>query len=204
MEEYGKENLVEAIEDGKIVKVTEDYARKEGLLVIKRPELKPKFEKSNKMDPRSGMLRFELYRRPLRKVQNNVLASLLENFHWVITQKRKQRGLTRKQFAQVLGETEETIKFLENGILPADDYILINKVQSYLGVNLRKDGIDFDKPVRQLIRDPAKEKEIIEEVSRKMKGENRELPVDKSKDEIDSAKAAVIDDIDLVIDEDKF
>ncbi len=205
MEESKRDNMVEAIEDGKIVKVTEEYARREGLLVIKRPELKPSFSKSNKIEPRSGMLKFELYRRPLRKVQNNVVSDLVENFHWIISQKRKQTGISRKQFAQALGESEDTIKFLENGILTIDDFILINKVQSYLGINLRKDGRDFNKPIREMIRDPVKEKEILEEVSAKMKDSRKELPFDKSEDsddDIDNAKAAVIDDyVDLEIDE---
>jgi len=36
---------------------------------------------------------------------------------------------------------------MENGILLGDNYILVNKIQSHFGINLRKDGKSFNAPI---------------------------------------------------------
>ena len=78
------------------------------------------------------------YRRPLRN-KDEIRASLIDNFHWTLQSKRKQLNLTRRQVANSISSSEEDIKQLENGVLPAHDYILINKLEDYYHINLRKD-----------------------------------------------------------------
>jgi len=51
---------------------------------------------------------------------------------------RRARHISREQFARDLGESETVVKMIEQGILPEDDNRIIRKVESYLGINLRK------------------------------------------------------------------
>ena len=73
--------------------------------------------------------------------KNEIVGSLVDNFHWVLISRRKQLNITRKQLAQSISVPEEDIKALENGILPHSDYVLISKLENYFKINLRKTGI---------------------------------------------------------------
>ncbi|MEK6934193.1 MAG: helix-turn-helix transcriptional regulator [Nanoarchaeota archaeon] len=149
--------LVEAIEEGKIVNVPEDYAVREGLPILRRSKSEEiikdvKGEKSLDVKDLRGVDRREIfglnYKKPWRK-RNDVIDSLFDNFQWTITAKRRQLGLTRKKLAEAIGSNEEDIKMIENGVLPSDDFVLVSKIQDYLGINLRKDGQTFGKSLMQ-------------------------------------------------------
>ncbi|MEI6731791.1 MAG: hypothetical protein WCK90_03870 [archaeon] len=181
--------LVDAIEDGRLVRVTEEYARQEGLLVVKRPtppipSYDPKLGSSH-MHERQGIKPFDAFRRPLRPSKNNIINELVENFHWKIMERRKNRGLSRKQFAAAIGEREENIKLVENGILPYDDYVMLSRIQQVLGLNLRKDGRKFDTSARTLV-EPGKEERKVESRKQESKESAEEL--------IDDIRGAVADD----------
>lgn len=161
--------FVEAIEEGKIVKVTEEYAKREGLLVIRKqndtttydytPEKKETFTRKNEDKRLRKDFTLNKMRKPLNYYKNNIINDLVDNFHWEIIKARKIKNVTRKQVAQALNENEETIKMIENGILPDDNYILVNKIQSYFGINLRKDGKNFSAPL--VLRKPERETKMI-------------------------------------------
>ena len=51
--------------------------------------------------------------------------------------------MSRKQVASSIACTENDLKMMENGVLPSNDFVLVNKLQSYYSINLRKDGKDF-------------------------------------------------------------
>ena len=147
------ERLVEAIKEGEIVRVSESQAREEELFILRSfpvsEEVKEqKIEKPRTIDftekyrkagirdvPRVETWRKKSYQR------NNVLNSLRDNFHWDISKTRRARGFTRKQFAEAIGETEERVRIVENGGLPDDNFSMINKIESKLGINLRKEKI---------------------------------------------------------------
>lgn len=138
--------MVDAIEDGRIVRVAEEYAKREGLMIIRRPESSavdsPRVQQQMKLAPRlrgerKAYFDIDKYRRPWHD-KNEILGSLSDNFHWVLGSRRKQLNLTRKQLAQSVGSSEEDIKALENGVLPHNDYVLISKLETYLKINLRK------------------------------------------------------------------
>lgn len=162
--------MVEAIDDGRIVRVSEEYAKREGLPILRRSNIESKEKKivsegdlvkrkefsgrgifDSNRSSNKGILAFEEYRRPLKRSESDVTNELKDNFHWDILKKRKEKGISRKQFAVDLGVSEEEVKIVENGRLPRNDFVLINKIQSYLGINLRKDGVDFMKPAREKV-----------------------------------------------------
>ncbi len=157
--------IVEAIEEGKIVRVHESYAKKEGLLIIRKAEVKKEVKKKPE-EPEK--LYFEDFRRPLNWKNSQVVAELSNNFNWEISKRRKELGLTRRQLAKAINDTENNIKMLENGALPKNDFIIINKIQSYLNINLRKDKKNFSGSARSLITEkPA-------EVKKENLGEKKE------------------------------
>ncbi len=63
---------------------------------------------------------------------------LVENFHWIIMRERRAKHISREQFAKDLGESETLIKMVEQGVLPENDNLIINKIEGYLHINLRK------------------------------------------------------------------
>ena len=63
---------------------------------------------------------------------------LVDNFHWLIMIERRKRKLTQEQLAKEIGESETVIKMAEQGFLPEDDYKIITKLESFLGVKIRK------------------------------------------------------------------
>ncbi|MDD5012288.1 MAG: hypothetical protein PHQ66_01420 [Candidatus Nanoarchaeia archaeon] len=65
---------------------------------------------------------------------------LIENFHWKIQQVRRAKRITREEFIRGIGESDATVKMVEQGFLPSNDYKIINKIEGFLGINLRKAG----------------------------------------------------------------
>lgn len=147
---------VDAIEDGKIVHVTEEYAKEEGLFILRReietnvPEKKEaRFISRNPEPMRKTRLDLDPYRKPLKFGEERIEKSLAEHFHWEIARMRKVRGLSRDQVAASLGVSKEDIKMVENGVLPSQDFILISKIEKFFGISLRKDGKDFvNSPIK--------------------------------------------------------
>ncbi|MCX8159077.1 MAG: hypothetical protein N3D20_02195 [Candidatus Pacearchaeota archaeon] len=180
----GGEKIVEAIENGKIVRVSESYAKREGLLVLRvvqQSEPQGFFEKIGykksgtievkKDRDRKMIAGMDDLRRPLRYKEGDVTKELVENFHWKISQKRRERGLTRKQVALAIGESENDIKIIENGVLPANNFILVSKLENYLGLNLRKDKTMAPSLTKEL--NATRVSEVLKRVSSSV-GENKE------------------------------
>ncbi len=159
-----QEDFVDAIEEGKIVKVTEEYARLEGLPIIRRYSPVIQTDKKKKQEE-IPYISLDDLRKPL-KPKSQVLSELVENFQWQISKKRRELGITRRQLAQKISEPEYHIKMIENGILPKDDFVIINKIQSVMNINLRRDKKDFSQPARSLLQDKL-EKEGVDKQEKK-------------------------------------
>lgn len=160
------EEYVDVIKEGEIVTMTLSQARKEDLFVLrKKIAVEPA-----PLPPRPGSLvnsrqKVSELVRPVSKwhsyqseyKKNNVGKELVDNFHWEVTKARKARNLSRKQLGEAIGESESTIKMIENGELPSDDFVLTSKIQNYLGINLRRDGKTFEMPREPLKRTYSKD-----------------------------------------------
>ncbi len=167
LEESG---FVEAIENGRIVKVLESHAKKEGLPILRKSiqsnapqtmqgNTKNKIEKEYR-DERSKRLLDHL-RKPSGWKDKQVVSELVTNFNWQISKKRRDKGMTRRQLASLTGTDEESIKLIENGLLPSPDFILINKIQTVLALNLRRDRVDFHKEIpMNKIKDEVKKYDL--------------------------------------------
>ncbi|HLC54223.1 MAG TPA: hypothetical protein VJK07_01195 [Candidatus Nanoarchaeia archaeon] len=155
-----EEKLVDVIRDGEIVTVSEVQARAEDLFILRERHAPPAApapltghsvlrtaSQIPRMTPAQKLIpRWHSYQPEYTK--NNVAKELIDNFHWEIGKARRERNMTRLQMANALNASEDVIKMLENGELPSDDFVLINKVQSFLHINLRRDGRSFDASAR--------------------------------------------------------
>ncbi len=141
--------IVDALRDGGIVKVTEREAIEEGLLILRRPVLQSTFVPPSRSPVKSAEARHNTRHSTVKDYRaNNVRGDLKENFHWEIARARRLKNLTRGQLANLLNVSEEQIIFIERGELPKDDYVLINKLERYLNIRLRKEAVVSQVPVR--------------------------------------------------------
>jgi ribosome-binding protein aMBF1 (putative translation factor) len=159
-----EEKIVEAIQDGRIIRATEAYAKREGLAILRRPVYQ---EAKKTMDPRTEEkqkrtaqdfklgLKESIYTPPSWK-EKQVTSELVPNFNWLIRTERKKRNLTKSQLARMIHDKEENIKLIEFGKLPSEDFVLINKLQNFFNVNLRKDGRrDFTESAYKLLQEKS-------------------------------------------------
>ncbi len=68
---------------------------------------------------------------------------LIDNFHWDLMRTRRLKKITQEELAKEISESVVAIKMAEQGILPEDDYRLVNKLESFLGIKIIKDNARF-------------------------------------------------------------
>jgi len=167
-----KVRLFDAISNKGIVKICADCNMTERLPLIKkatdRQIEESQRQKSvrdmlggmnrNKMSGREMSLR-ELVDKNMKERLSKQPSDLIDNFHWEIQRIRRLRKITREQFAKGISEPESTVRMLEQGILPNNDYKIINKIEGFLQINLRKPGTsgmpDTNQAPEQKRRFPA-------------------------------------------------
>lgn len=179
-----KVRLYDAISNRGLIKICDDCASREDIPIIKHPtqeqiiESKTPGSKSVR-DRLRNMQRnnFVIGKEPTlrdlvdKKFKTNTFqtpSDLVPNFHWTIQQIRRTRRITREQLAKGIGESEATIRMVEQGILPNGDHKIINKIESYLGVTLRKGSSNSISPRQFSLDNSLIEKEKKEEMPKKL------------------------------------
>jgi len=143
---YLNDGIVEVIREGEIVRVPESQAIEEDLFILRKviePEREPVPTLPSKQTPQGRTVKSysNLESWKAGKVsykRNRVIDDLVDNFHWEIVKARRYKDLTRKQLAEAVGVSEGDFKIIEFGELPKDDFVLINKIENYLGINFQK------------------------------------------------------------------
>ena len=136
------ECIVEVIKEGEIIRMSESQAIDEDLFVLRkvieqeREVLDLSNIESSKPAPASRLKEWRAGQINLKK--NNVLEDLKDNFHWEISRVRRMKNISRKQLADKVEESEESLRMIEFGELPSDDFVLISKIERILGISLRK------------------------------------------------------------------
>lgn len=123
------EMFVEAIEEGKIVRVLREYALQEKLIIIKKKESDLPF--ADHTDEAKAVSEKPYY------LKNDVLAGLKDNFNWELQRQRKLRNLTRRQLANMSSVAEQDIITLEKGAIP-ENLIALSKLEVFYNISLRK------------------------------------------------------------------
>jgi len=136
------------------VKICERCSLINGIPIIKMPSAEQLKESEKPYNVKSRLLRLA-HLKPEEKKENpiyNVLKKLeekpaakedlvfklVDNFHWVIQTARRRRGLTQKQLAEAIAESEAGIRMLEKAIIPSSPLNLLRKLEQYLNVSLIK------------------------------------------------------------------
>ena len=107
---------------------------------------------------------------------------LIDNFHWNISMERKKRHMSLTQLGGIIGESETTLKMIEQGFVPDDGNRIIGKIEQYFNINLRKTSakpISKEQPARILNFDQKSLDSLTIEDLKKMKEEtekNQEHP----------------------------
>lgn len=147
-------DIVEAIKEGEIVRMSEAQAREEDLFILRRvsepaketdykvvstkESVKTVWKEEHGIDPSYSKLQTWKSGKFSYK-RNEVIKDLIDNFHWHITRARRAKDMNRKDLADAIGVSEGEIKMIEMGELPKDDFVLISKIENKLGVSLRKE-----------------------------------------------------------------
>lgn len=146
-----EKKLVDAISEQGIVKICEDCLAIEDLPVIKKVEEQPEKQKSVRERLIGMNKKFSYGKEPTlrdlidEKYKKNpqIYSDLIDNFHWEIQRARRKKKITREQFAKGIGESESTVRMIEQGILPEENYKIISRIEEFLLVNLRKTNSGF-------------------------------------------------------------
>lgn len=154
-----KVRLFDAISDEGLIKICEKCSREEHIPIIRRPttfQLKEAERKQTFYEKASSSLNKPFEREtPVKKEQEVTLREIVDrnyeqrmpkkvgprpeminNFHWVVMRARRMKKLTQAQLAKQIAESEAAIKMAEQGILPEDDYRLVNKLENYLEIKI--------------------------------------------------------------------
>lgn len=89
-------------------------------------------------------------------VKANKPVDLRDNFNWYIQRARRARGISQKQLAATIGESEFVIKMIENGELPDDGLRVIDKMQQFLRINLKKSEAEAEQNRIEAVKKPTR------------------------------------------------
>ena len=78
------------------------------------------------------------YQKKIQKSSGKPRVKLIDNFHWILMRSRRSRKLSQQQLAEAISESEIAIKMAEQGIMPADDFRLVNKLENFLSIRIRQ------------------------------------------------------------------
>lgn len=232
-----KVRLSDAIKPEGIVKICNACASKEKIPIIRKPtefqikesEKEPlKFRESVKKFEQTRMTENELLRRQDTTLKDIVdknferrvkeqekekpKLDVVENFNWIILRARRAKKLTQTQLAKEISESGAAIKLAEQGILPNDDYRLVNKIEDYLGIRLMKDEVvnrfrqmprqlNFDLPtMKSLTISDLREMRKLKEKSKEEKPEfNKENMSEKDKANYEQDREMTEEEVDDIL-----
>ena len=149
--------LLDAIYENEIVKICERCGVTESIPIIRKPttsqlkESERSYGAYQRLKTLSGGKEGERIKESildkmkkldenpdLEKPEKEKPFNLIDNFHWEITRGRRNKGLSQRQLAWAIGESETAIKMLEKGELPEQPEKLIRKLEQFFQVKLRE------------------------------------------------------------------
>ena len=213
-----KVRLYDAISEKGIIKICGECAAIEKIPIIRKPtedQIADSQRQKSVRDMLAGVNRGkslagreftlrELVDRNLKERLAKQPSDLIDNFQWTIQRVRRNRKITREQFAKGIGESEATVRMLESGVLPNNDYKIINKTESFLGINLKKrENSDLSGSTRRetpkrlgFDRETASQLKIADLREMKKRQEEVKKPVDSWEEETSQNDEDFLDEID--------
>jgi ribosome-binding protein aMBF1 (putative translation factor) len=175
--------LFDAIHGTEAVHSCEKCAIIEGIPLLKKPSTKQlkEAERANSVYTRlkrlagmktrdeqveSFMERLEkVDETPLSKEESDKPLNFIDNFHWHIQRARRNKGLSVKQLAWALGESESAINMIEKAEIPEDAEKLIRKLEQFFQIKLRE-RTEQEKQKEQEKKERLKEKSKIPDIEK--------------------------------------
>lgn len=178
--------LVDAIYENEIVKICEECAVNENFPIIRRPNSfqlkaseKPftvyqrlarmagiKTEKKEEKLETKGITLDKLRpakdysqlrrEREIKASRFNKPLDLVDNFNWHIQMIRRDKKMTVGQLASSIGESESALKMIEQNNLPDDADMIIEKIEQFLKIKLRKSEVEKEQARIEKTRMPAR------------------------------------------------
>ncbi len=152
-----KARLYDVIYEGKMGILCERCSIIENIPILKKPDDTQLKASSRNIEVYERMKRLSGYKDPtkpelnLRKERLNELEknpslqlpikqqlNLIDHFHWEIMKNRRRKGLSHKQLAEAIGESEIALEMLEREKLPENSQYLIKKLEQFFQISLRK------------------------------------------------------------------
>ena len=181
--------LFDAIYEGRMAKICERCSIIENVPIIKKPGVSQLKEAEmgrvgvyDRMKRLSGIKDAkeettffkedrlkELDKKPELELPEKEKLNLVEHFYWQIMQNRRRKGLSQKQLAEVLSESEVAIEMIEKAKFPENAEILIKKLEQFFQIRLRKlsseelMSIEMEKQKPVLLDEYGRELEDIPE-----------------------------------------
>ena len=162
----------------------------------------PQWKKSIEMQKDDATLR-KIVDKNFKKnftIQRKPRPDLVDNFHWVITRFRRMKKVTQEQLARDISEPVAAVQMAEQGILPEKDYVLVKKLENYLGIVLIKEEAKAEEQtenktteIKTLAFEPHGSKTLTIADLRKIK-EQREYTGNFSEFEVDFEEEATEDE----------
>lgn len=152
----GEVRLFDVIYGNEMAKMCERCAIIEDIPIIKRPttsqlkEAEKNYSVYQRLKRMSGLEKKEekqdnvlsrlqeLDTHPELEMPEKSSLNLVHNFHWWIMRARRNKGLSQRQLAWALGESEAAIKMIEKGELPGEPEILVKKLEQFFQIKLRE------------------------------------------------------------------
>lgn len=175
-------HLIDAIDNNEVVKICEDCLLTEDLPVVRKPniyqlkEMEKPYTVYQRLSRMAGMPKDVVKKKEEEKIARGITLdklrkprdysqivrkkaqpiSLVDNYHWIIQRIRRKKGLSLKQLSSVLGESEAALKMIESGELPGDYDKVINKIEQYFQVKLKRDEAEKEMARIDNAKMPAK------------------------------------------------
>ncbi len=224
--------LLDAIYGSEIVKICEECAVSENIPIIRKPtsfqlnesekpytvrerlskmagiplkkpvaeEIKPKVTLDNLRKPKDYSKIIEDRWQEAKK--KNKPLDLIDNWNWHIQMARRDRKLSLSQIGSVTGESELSLKLIEQGSLPDDANKIIGKLEQFFKISLRKSEAEKEierieeakQPARILSFDSESMKNLTISDLRRMKQEREK---EEKQDENKAEKGLVGSDVEF-------
>jgi len=136
------------------------YDRMKRISGIREPEKQETFFQEDRLN--------ELNSNPELELPERDKLNLIRYFHWAVMKNRRKKGMSQKQLAEELGESEVAIQMIEKAKLPENAEILIRKLEQFFQIPLKKIS-EVEKLMKQkskkptLLDEEGKELEVIPE-----------------------------------------
>ena len=145
----------DAVHAHEMVKICKVCAQREGISLLKKmsaEELEMKQKPHSVQERMAKMAGIRLQKFPSATGGKPLILPLVErassheverlklddHFHWELARARRARGLTVRQLALTIGESESILAQLEKGMLPVNALLVLAKLEEFLQIRLKQ------------------------------------------------------------------